>query len=58
MINSSKQVMSVHSLGGDASYDGIINLTWGNNSLSWYGNINAKESLNESNDTYYWVCIG
>ena len=58
MVRPSEQAMSIRSLGGDASYDGIMNLTWGNNSLSWYGNISAEESLNESNYTYYWACIG
>ena len=57
MVRPSKQAMSIRSLGGNASYDGIMYLTWGNNSLSWYGNT-AGEALNENNYNYYWVCIG
>ena len=57
MVRPSKQAMSIRSLGGNVSYDGIMYLTWGNNSLSWYGN-RASEALNENNYNYYWVCIG
>ena len=57
MVRPSEQAMSIRSLGGNASYDGIMYLTWRNNSLSWYGNT-ASEALNENNYNYYWVCIG
>ena len=36
----------------------IAYLTWGNNSLSFYGNGGADTSLNESGINYYYVALG
>ena len=35
----------------------FVNLTWNDNSVSWYSNGNAKDQLN-STETYYYAAIG